>query len=448
MRTGGGRSQVRGPSPTGQSWFAAVMNTSLSTIIDVCYPIAIGTYVAHCPPPRRSPVSPEEDPTERGAGPLSGVLVADFSRVLAGPLSSMFLADLGATVIKVERPGDGDDTRQWGPPHVGSMSTYYSSVNRNKRSVTLDLADPDDLVLARRLAGRADVFMENFLPGRLAGYGLDYASLRPGNPGLVYCSISGFGSGAGAGLPGYDFVVQAVGGLMSVTGEAGGTPTKAGVALVDVLTGLHATIGVLAALRERERGGTGQHVEVNLLSSLLSSLVNQGAAFVNGAGVPVAMGNRHPSIAPYETLATGDGPLAVAVGNDRQFRALANVLGRPSLADDERFATNSARVAHREALVAELEAVLVTDACAGWAGRLQAAGVPCGPVNDLDGAVALADRLGLDPVVVFDRAGMEPIATLANPLRLSGTPVAYRLPPPELGADSARVRAWLADRDV
>ncbi len=387
------------------------------------------------------------DPADGAHGPLSGVLVADFSRVLAGPLASMFLADLGATVIKVERPGGGDDTRQWGPPFVGSLSTYYTSVNRNKRSVALDLADEEDLALAGRLARRADVFLQNHLPGRLAGYGLDFDSLSRDNPGLVYCSISGFGGGAGARLPGYDFIVQAVGGLMSITGDADSGPTKAGVALVDVLTGLHAVIGILAALRERDReGGTGrgQHVEVNLLSSLLSSLVNQSAGFLNGAGVPAPMGNRHPSIAPYETLATRDAPLAVAVGNDRQFRALATVLERQALADDERFATNAARVAHRGPLVEELEAVLRTGTAEHWTDRLTAAGVACGPVNDLAEAVELATRLGLDPVASFERPGQAPVATPANPLRLSETPVAYRLPPPELGADSAAIRAWLA----
>ena len=239
--------------------------------------------------------------------PLDGLLVADFSRVLAGPLASMFLADLGATVIKVERPGSGDDTRSWGPPYVGTTTTYYTSVNRNKRSVTLDLTDSGDLELARRLARRADVLLENYRPGKLAEFGLDAATVAGENPRLVYCSISGFGTGAGAHLPGYDFVAQAVGGLMSITGEPCGSPAKVGVALVDVLTGLHATIGILAALRERERSGHGQVVGVNLLSSLLSSLVNQGAAYINGAGVPSAMGNKHPSIAPYETLQTRDG---------------------------------------------------------------------------------------------------------------------------------------------
>jgi len=375
-------------------------------------------------------------------GPLQGVLVADFSRVLAGPLASMFLADLGATVIKVERPEAGDDTRAWGPPYVGSASTYYTSVNRNKRSVTLDLAHPGDLALARRLAGRADVFIENFRPGKLAGFGLDAGTLAASHPRLVYCSVSGFGAGPGADLPGYDFVVQAVGGLMSITGQPDGPPAKAGVALVDVLTGLHAVIAILAALRERDRSGQGQHVEVNLLSSLLGSLVNQAAGYINGGGVPAAMGNQHPSIAPYETLATKDVSLAVAIGNDRQFAAMAGALGRPDLAEDERFSTNRGRVVNRAALVAELESVLATRSAAEWTDHLQARGLPCGPVNDIAQAIALATMLGLDPVVRL-RAAEAEIATIASPLLLHRTPVRYHRAPPTLGADTDEVKSWL-----
>jgi crotonobetainyl-CoA:carnitine CoA-transferase CaiB-like acyl-CoA transferase len=389
-------------------------------------------------PSQPVPDQPESPP------PLQGLLVADFSRVLAGPLASMFLADLGATVIKVERPGAGDDTRSWGPPYAGPVTTYYTSVNRNKHSVTLDLTDPDDLGLARRLARRADVLLENYQPGKLAGFGLDAATLADENPGLVHCSISGFGTGAGAHLPGYDFVAQAVGGLMSITGEPGGSPVKAGVALVDVLTGLHATIGILAALRERERSGRGQAVVVNLLSSLLSSLVNQGAAYINGAGVPTAMGNKHPSIAPYETLQTRDLPIAVAVGNDRQFAAMTKSLGRPELAADQRFATNRDRVANRAALVAALESILSTHDAAHWTDVLQCCGVACGPVNDIGAAIRLATRLGLHPVVHHPSSGGQRIATLANPITLSRTPVSYRAAPPALGADDSAVRAWLS----
>jgi crotonobetainyl-CoA:carnitine CoA-transferase CaiB-like acyl-CoA transferase len=384
---------------------------------------------------------PENEPK---SPPLDGLLVADFSRVLAGPLASMFLADLGASVIKVERPGSGDDTRSWGPPYVGPITTYYTSVNRNKRSVTLDLADRGDLELARRLARRADVLIENYRPGKLAEFGLDAATLADENPGLVYCSISGFGTGAGAHLPGYDFVAQAVGGLMSITGEPGGSPVKVGVALVDVLTGLHATIGILAALREREHSGRGQVVGVNLLSSLLSSLVNQGAAYINGAGVPSAMGNEHPSIAPYETLRTRDVPIAVAAGNDRQFAAMTAAVGRPELAADPRFATNRDRVANRPELVAALESALSAHDAAHWTGRMQNRGVPCGPVNDIGEAIEFATRLGLHPVVHHLSSGEHDIATLANPITLTRTPVRYRGAPPALGADDGAVRAWLS----
>jgi crotonobetainyl-CoA:carnitine CoA-transferase CaiB-like acyl-CoA transferase len=385
---------------------------------------------------------PEDQP--ESPSPLQGLLVADFSRVLAGPLASMFLADLGAVVIKVERPGTGDDTRSWGPPYVGPVTTYYTSVNRNKRSVTLDLADPGDLGLARRLARRADVLLENYRPGKLAAFGLDATTLAGENPGLVYCSISGFGTAAGAHLPGYDFVAQAVGGLMSITGEPGALPTKAGVALVDVLTGLHATIGILAALRERERSGRGQVVEVNLLSSLLSSLVNQGAGYINGAGVPTAIGNKHPSIAPYETLQTRDAPIAVAVGNDRQFAAMATSLGRPELATDPRFAANRDRVANRPVLVAALESALSAHDAAYWTDRLQRCGVACGPVNDIGAAIELASRLGLHPVVHHPSSGEHEIATLANPITLTRSPVRYHRAPPDLGADDTAVRAWLS----
>ena len=387
----------------------------------------------------------EDAVQEADRGPLDGLVVADFSRVLAGPLASMFLADLGATVVKVERPGTGDDTRAWGPPYAGSTSTYFTSVNRNKYSIALELSDRADLAVARELVRRADVLLENFRPGRLGEFGLDWAGASGLNRGLVYCSISGFGGGAGADRPGYDFVVQAVGGLMSITGQPDGEPTKVGVALVDVLTGLHATIGVQAALHERARTGLGQLVEVNLLSSLLASMVNQGAAYLNGAGVPTAMGNRHPSIAPYETLATKDRPLAVAIGNDRQFRVFAAALGRPELADDPRFSTNRARVANRPQLVAELEGVLRQETAAAWSRRLHDVGVPCGAVNSLAEAFDLAARLGLDPVARFDADGdAEAVATLANPVRLSANPVRYRRRPPALGADSAAVRRWLA----
>ncbi len=382
-----------------------------------------------------------DEPTSRGA--LSGCLVADFSRVLAGPLSTMLLGDLGATVVKVEH-SRGDDTRQWGPPFKDGESTYFLSVNRNKRSVVLDLSTDEGAADARRLAARATVLVENFRPGRLAAFGLAYGQITSANPGLVYCSISGFGGPGtpGADLAGYDFVVQAMSGLMDITGPPGGPPAKVGVAVVDVLTGLYATIGILAALGARRVSGLGQLVEVNLMSSALASLVNQASAYLNTGTVPHAMGNRHPSITPYETLATMDGVLAVAVGNDGQFRALCRALGAEALAGDERFATNAARVAHRDALAALLEERLAIRPAAEWMGLLGAAGVPCGPVNDLAAAFADASRLGLD--VVVEQPGAEgDVLTVANPLGLSTTPVAYRRPPPPLGHDTDEVLAWL-----
>ncbi|MFH8346140.1 CaiB/BaiF CoA transferase family protein [Streptomyces sp. NPDC018045] len=384
-------------------------------------------------------------PTLTGSAPmaLEGVLVADFSRVLAGPLAAATLADLGADVVKVERPGSGDDTRSWGPPFSSDgTAAYFDAANRSKRGLTLDLADPGDAAAARELARRADVLIENFRPGALARYGLDPAATLAAHPGLVHCSVTGFGSGPGAHLPGYDFAVQAVGGLMSITGEPGGPPLKAGVALVDVLTAKDATTAVLAALRHRDRTGQGQHVEVNLLSSLLGSLVNQASGHLATGRDPGPMGNRHPSIAPYETLACRDGaPLAVAVGNDRQFRALAQVLGAPGLADDERFARNQDRVRHRTELVAALEERLAARTPAAWAERLSAASVPCGPVNTVGEALALAERLGLDPVVPVG-AGRTP--QVRSPLRLSATPVTAPHAPPALDEHGAPVRAWLS----
>ncbi|MGI5157335.1 CaiB/BaiF CoA transferase family protein [Microbispora sp. CA-102843] len=373
--------------------------------------------------------------------PLQGVLVADFSRVLAGPSCTTTLADLGATVIKVERPGSGDDTRSWGPPWSATSSTYFESVNRSKRSVTLDLDDPADLALARELARRADVFVENFKPGALDRRGLGYAQVAAPNPGVVYCSISGFGAGAGADLLGYDFVVQAVGGLMSITGAPGGEPTKAGVALVDVLTGKDAVIGILAALAARAGTGRGCHVEVNLLSSLLASLVNQAQGYLETGVPPKRMGNRHPSIAPYETLRCRDGLLAVACGNDGQFARLARVLGDPGLAADERFATNAARVANREELVQTLERLLTAADAAEWEERLTTAHVPAGRVGDLADAFDLAERLGLTPVV---RTRNDRAPQVRHPVSYSGDLVRPPEPPPALGEHDAAVRAWLA----
>ncbi|SFS66695.1 CaiB/BaiF CoA transferase family protein [Saccharopolyspora flava] len=374
--------------------------------------------------------------------PLDGVLVADFSRVLAGPYATMLLADLGATVIKVERPGTGDDTRSWGPPWTDNGSAYFESVNRNKRSVALDLSDPDDRAAAHELVRRADVLVENFKAGSLAQHGLDHDSAHALNPGLIYTSISGFGSAEGAELPGYDFVVQALGGLMSITGEPDRPPVKVGVALVDVLTGKDAALGIMAALRHRERTGLGQHVEVNLMSSLLGSLANQMSSLLTTGIAPQRMGNRHPSIAPYETLRCEDAFLAVAVGNDAQFRKLCDGLGLVSMPDEPEFATNAQRVAHREEMVRRLENVLGARPAADWQRRLQGLGIACGQVNDLSGAVHYAESLGLRPMV--DPGGGAAMQ-VRSPIDFSGHGTAEVTPPPLLGQHDKEVLAWLQD---
>ncbi len=370
-------------------------------------------------------------------GSLDGVLVADFTRVLAGPYATMLLADLGATVVKVERPGAGDDTRAWGPPFTDNgQSTYFQSVNRNKHSIALDLSDAADLQIAQRLAQRADVFIENYKPGGLTRFRLDYPSVARQNVEVVYCSISGFGADAGKDLPGYDLLVQAMGGLMSITGTD--TPTKAGVAVVDVLTGLHATVGMLAALRHRELTGQGQHLQVTLLGALLSSLVNQSSAFAGAGVVAELMGNAHPSIAPYEVFSCSDRPMILAVGNDGQFRRLVEVLGDDGLALDPRFATNTARVSHRQELKQTLETHLSTKPADEWQRLLTAAGVPCGPINDIGKAFTLATDLGLDPLVEIDGARQ-----VANPVTYTRTPATYRSAPPAVDGDRAAVLRML-----
>ncbi|WP_341578665.1 CoA transferase [Microbacterium schleiferi] len=374
-----------------------------------------------------------------GPMPLDGVVVADLSRVLAGPLAASTLADLGADVIKVERAGSGDDTRRWGPPWTENSSSYFESANRGKRSIALDFGDPADLELAHRLVSRADVVIENFLPGTLDRFGLDYESVHARNPGVVYASITGFGSQAGSHDAGYDFLVQAVGGLMDITGPPG-SPSKVGVAIVDVLTAKDATVAILAALYERARSGLGQHVEVALLSSLLAALVNQGSGYLATGRSPHSLGNRHPSIAPYEALETGEGTLALAVGNDAQFARLCEIVGDPDLAGDPRFSTNAQRVAHRDELAAALEARLHGDAAASWAARLMDAGVPAGTIGSVADGFLLAERLGLDPRVPV-AGGIDQIR---SPLRLERTPIGRYERPPRLDEHRDEIRRWLA----
>jgi crotonobetainyl-CoA:carnitine CoA-transferase CaiB-like acyl-CoA transferase len=370
--------------------------------------------------------------------------VADFSRILAGPYSTMLLADLGAEVVKVEGTS-GDDTRTWQPPVREGVSTYYMGVNRNKRSIALDLKDPDDLAAARELAVRADIVVENFKPGGLARFGLDYDAVAETNPAVVYASISGFGTGPkGAPLPGYDLIVQAISGFMSLTGDADGEPYRAGVALFDVMAGLHATIGILSALHHRRATGQGQHVEVNLLSSALSGLVNQTSAFVAGGVVPFRMGNSHPSLFPYEPLPCADGDLIITAGNNGQFRKLVEVLGLPDLADDPRFARNEDRTANRDELRPLLVDRLRTRTTQEWFRDIIAVGVPCGPINTIDQGVAFAEEVGLDPVVTVGE-GAAAVPGVRNPLTFSETPADYRLPPPSLDEHGAEIRRWLAE---
>jgi crotonobetainyl-CoA:carnitine CoA-transferase CaiB-like acyl-CoA transferase len=387
--------------------------------------------------------SPALSSGPRPRGPLAGLLVADFSRILAGPYATMLLGDLGAEVVKVESP-TGDDTRSWQPPVRDGISTYYLGVNRNKRSVALDLKNAEDLAAAHELARRADIMVENFRPGGLTRFGLDYDSVSADNPGVVYASISGFGSApAGAVLPGYDLIVQAVSGLMSLTGDADGKPYRAGVSVFDVMAGLHATIGVLAAVHARAETGLGQHVEVSLLGSALSGMVNQSSAYVAGDVVPMRMGNSHPSLFPYEPLPCADGELIITAGNNGQFRKLVEMLGVPELADDPRFARNEDRTANRDALRPLLVERLATRTTMEWFADLIAVGVPCGPINTVHGGVSFAEDVGLDPVV---RAEGDPhgVPSIRNPIRLSETPPDYRLPPPRLDEHGAEVRAWLA----
>jgi crotonobetainyl-CoA:carnitine CoA-transferase CaiB-like acyl-CoA transferase len=371
------------------------------------------------------------------SGPLHGIVVADFSRVLAGPYCTMLLGDLGADVIKVESAA-GDDTRHWVPPLRGDTGTYYLSINRNKRSIVLDLADAADLEVAQALSARADVTIQNFRPGGLTRFGLDYASVRGRNPSSIYCSISGFGADKGARLPGYDLLVQAVSGLMSLTGSPDGPPYRAGVAMFDVMTGLQSAVGILAALHHRDLTGEGQQVETNLLSTALSSLVNQTSAYIAGDVVPERMGNEHPSISPYEPLPTGDGELIVIAANDRQFRALAKALDVAELADDPRFTTVGARNENRDQLRPLLVERLALRSAAKWFDILTDVGIPCGPINDIKGGIDLATELGLEPVVTT--AG---IPTVRNPLRMSETPPSYRLPPPTLDEHGTEIREWL-----
>jgi crotonobetainyl-CoA:carnitine CoA-transferase CaiB-like acyl-CoA transferase len=373
------------------------------------------------------------------------LLVADFSRVLAGPYATQLLADMGATVVKVEAPA-GDETRGWVPPERDGVSTYYLGINRNKRDVVLDFRDADDRAAAHELARRADIVIENFKPGGLAKFGLDYESVAAANPAVVYASISGFGSAGGARLPGYDLIVQAASGLMSLTGDPEGSAYRSGVSVFDIMTGLQATIGILAALRHRSETGDGQHIEVNLLSTALSAMANHSSTFVAGGVVPFRMGNAHPSLFPYEPLPASDGEIVIVAANTPQFVTLAAALGVPELADDERFASSEDRNRNREELRPLLVEALAARTVQEWFQVLTDAGVACGPINTIDGGVALADSLGLDPVVSVG-SGADAIPMVRNPITFSRTPVRYVSAPPMLGEHSEEIRAWLDAED-
>lgn len=379
----------------------------------------------------------------RTALPLDGIVIADFSRVLAGPYATMLLADMGAQVIKVEGPG-GDDTRSWMPPvRPDGVSTYYSAINRNKKSIVLDFRNSDDLSVAHALSARADIVVENFKPGGLKRFELDYESVRQRNETVIYCSISGFGTAEGASLPGYDLIVQAMSGLMSLTGDADGPAYRAGISVFDVMAGLHSAIGILAALRHRSITGTGQHVETSLLASAMSGLVNQTSAYVAGGVTPTRMGNAHPSLFPYEPLPTADNDLIIAAGNDVQFRKLVEVLGIPELADDERFAGNTDRTEHRDELRPLLVERLVTQPADYWFAKLNEVGVPNGPINTIAQGVQYAEKLGLAPIVLVGPPG-QTVPGVRNPISFSGIEPRYDHAPPTLGQDSAEIRSWLA----
>lgn len=362
---------------------------------------------------------------------LAGVRVLDLSRVLAGPLCTMILGDLGADVVKVERPGTGDDARAWGPPFLGDDAAYFLGLNRNKRSVTLDLSEPGGARAARDLAAGADVLVENFRPRLTRRFGLAYEDLREVNPGLVYCSITALGPDADPSRAGYDLVVQALTGLMSVTGPRDGEPTKVGVALLDVVAGLYAAVGILAALHRRQETGRGQHLSLSLFDAGVAAMVNQASNYLLGGLVPGRMGNEHPNIVPYQSFAARDRPFVLAAGNDALFRRACEVVGLPRLADDPRFRTNEERVRNREALIPLLAEAIAARTAGEWLARFAEAGVPAAPIRSLDEVFASPEGAALVEEVLDPARGA--LRLVASPLRLSETPPATRLPPPRLG---------------
>ncbi|MCV2888942.1 CaiB/BaiF CoA transferase family protein [Ruegeria aquimaris] len=385
--------------------------------------------------------------SEQPKGPLDGVRVLDLSRILAGPTCTQLLGDLGANVIKIENPGSGgDDTRQWGPPYVtdsegnpSDLSAYFMAANRNKKSVALDISTPEGQAQIRRLAAHADILIENFKPGGLAKYGLDYASLGPEFPGLVYCSISGFGqTGPNASKPGYDLMAQGFGGIMSLTGEPDGAPMKVGVGIADVMCGMYATVGILAALHHRQRTGEGQHIDLALVDAQVAWMINEGVNYLTSGVLPQRRGNAHPNIMPYDVYATSDGHVVLAVGNDSQFRRFCGFLDLGALADNPRFATNSARLQNRAELDALLRPALAARSMADVIAGLEALKVTVGPVQTIDQVFA-SDQVAARQMQIDMKAEPGPVHLIGNPLKLSRTPVTYRKAPPRCGQDTESV---------
>lgn len=383
--------------------------------------------------------------------PLEGIRVLDLSRILAGPWCTQNLADLGADVIKVERPATGDDTRHWGPPYLKdgqgkdtSEAAYYLSTNRNKRSLEADIASPEGAALIRELVTHCDILVENFKVGGLRKYGLDYDSLNALNPRLIYCSVTGFGQdGPCATLPGYDFMIQGLGGLMSITGERddlpGGGPQKAGVAVTDIITGMYATVAILAAIQERHRSGLGQHLDIALLDCHVAMLANQNSNYFTSGNAPTRAGNAHQNVVPYQVFAASDGHLIVATGNESQYRAYCKAIGAPELGDDPRFATNRLRVTNRDVLVALLSDIMKQGPRDEWISKLEAAGVPCGPINNIAQTFAhpQVQARQLRRELPHPLGGTAPVT--ASPLRFSASPVVYRNAPPMLGQHTQEI---------
>ncbi|MCG2841103.1 CoA transferase [Sandaracinobacter sp. RS1-74] len=385
-------------------------------------------------------------------GALDGIRVLDLSRVLAGPWCTQILADFGADVLKVEVPGKGDDTRAWGPPYLQvdggdeiGTSAYYLACNRNKRSAAIDLSNPEGAAVIRRLAAEADILVENFKVGGLKKYGLDYETLKAINPRLVYCSVTGFGqTGPYAARGGYDFVAQAMGGFMSITGEEGGQPLRAGVAMADLSTGMYATVSILMALRHAERTGEGQQIDLSLLDTQIAMLANQGMSWLVGGIVPGRLGNRHPTVVPYKTFEVADGTIVIAVGNDGQFRALCTELGVPELGTDPRFATSRARLINREEIEARVQELVQNREGGPLLERMAVCGVPGGPVNNIDEVFADPFVEARNTVHQFRRADGTEIPSVAFPGKLSRTPVSYRYEPPRVGEQGPELlREWL-----